>query len=117
MKTVLESDKLSKTLQNWADLIFGYKARGKEAENSNNLFTEASYQETINIEKVENKESMSRQVEFGLIPSQILSKECGKRIKKEDIIKGKEITDSTCELCLNKCKKHPDNQNNKRKKR
>ena len=59
---------------------------------------------------------MLRQVEFGLIPTQILSKECGKRIKKEDIIKGKEITDSTCELVLNKCKKHADNQNNKHSK-
>ena len=113
MRKVLESEKLSKNIQNWIDLIFGYKARGKEAENARNLFTEASYQESINIQKVENKESMLRQVEFGLIPTQILNKECGKRIKKEDIIKGKEITDPKCELGLNKCKKHSDNQGGK----
>ena len=117
MKNVLESDKLSNTLQNWVDLIFGYKARGKEAEAAHNLFTEASYQENINIEKVENKESMLRQVEFGLIPTQILNKECGKRLKKEDIMKGKEITDSTCELGLNKCKKHSESQSNKKDKK
>ena len=110
MKTVLESEKVSKTIQNWIDLIFGYKARGKEAEIARNLFTEASYQENVNIQKVENKESMLRQVEFGLIPTQILNKECGKRIKKEDILKGKEITDPSCELSLNKCKKHSDIQ-------
>ena len=108
MKTVLESEKLSKNIQNWIDLIFGYKARGKEAEIAHNLFTEASYQESIDIQKVENKESMLRQVEFGLIPTQILNKECGKRYKKEDILKGKELTDSTCEIGLNKCKKHAD---------
>ena len=109
MKTVLESETLSKTLQNWVDLIFGYKARGKEADIAHNLFTEASYQENINIQTVENKESMLRQVEFGLIPTQILNKECGKRTKKEDILKGKEITDPSCELSINKCKKHADN--------
>ena len=113
MRKVLESEKLSRNLQNWIDLIFGYKARGKEAEAARNLFTDASYQENIDIQKLENKESMLRQVEFGLIPTQILNKECGKRIKKEDIIKGKEITDSKCELGLNKCKKHADNQGGK----
>ena len=113
MRTVLESEKVSKTIQNWVDLIFGYKARGKEAENANNLFTEPSYQENIDIQKVENKESMLRQVEFGLIPTQLLNKECGKRIKKEDILKGKEITDSSCELGINKCKKHSDSLNTK----
>ena len=111
MKTVLESEKLSKNIQNWIDLIFGYKARGKEAENAHNLFTEASYQENIDIQKVENKESMLRQVEFGLIPTQILNKECGKRYKKQDILKGKELTDSSCEIELNRCKRHADTIN------
>ena len=110
MRKVLESEQLSRSLQNWVDLIFGFKARGKEAEAAKNLFTEASYQENINIQKFENKESMLRQVEFGLIPTQILNKECSKRLKKEDIIKGKEITDSKCDIGLNKCKKHAENQ-------
>ena len=118
MKTVLESDKISKTIQNWIDLIFGYKARGKEAESARNLFTQASYQESVNITQEQNKESILRQVEFGLIPTQILNKECGKRSKKEDIIKGKEITDSTCILTKNKCKKHenPGSKHSKDKK-
>ena len=116
MKTVLEGEKLSKTIQNWIDLIFGYKARGKEAENSHNLFTQQSYQESVNIKTVENKESMLRQVEFGLIPTQILNKECGKKLKKEDILKGKEILDSTFEKCYNKCKKNEENLNRKRSK-
>ena len=51
MKSVLESEKISREIQNWVDLIFGYKARGKEAETYQNLYTEASYQESINIIK------------------------------------------------------------------
>ena len=104
MRSVLENSKLSKTIQNWIDLIFGYKARGKEAENANNLFSEASYQESIDINKVENKESYLRMVEFGLIPTQIMNKECSKREKKQSVKKGKEITDSTCDLKYYVCK-------------
>ena len=104
MKTILESNELSNIIQNWVDLIFGYKAKGKEAESSFNLFSEASYQETIDIKKVENKESYLRMVEFGLIPSQVMGKECGKRDKKEDLIKGKEITDSEAFLINYDCK-------------
>ena len=33
-------------------------------------------------------------VEFGLIPTQIMNKDCSKREKKEDLIKGKEIIES-----------------------
>ena len=106
MKSVLESNKLSYTLQNWVDLVFGYKARGKEAENANNIYTEASYQENIDINKVENKEAQLRLVEFGLIPNQIMNKECTKRDKKENILKGKEITDSTSDLIHYLCKSH-----------
>ena len=104
MKIILESNELSNTIQNWVDLIFGSKAKGKEAETSNNLFSEASYQESIDIKKVENKESFLRMVEFGLIPTQIMSKECGKREKKEDLIKGREITDPEAFLINYDCK-------------
>ena len=76
MRNVLENEKISKTIQKWIDLIFGYKARGKEAELSNNIFSEKSYQENINISNEENKEALLRQVEFGLIPTQTLNKKC-----------------------------------------
>ena len=104
MKKILESNKISKNIQKWIDLIFGYKSRGKEAEISNNLFTESSYQENININTVENKESYLRLVEFGLIPTQIMNKECNKRDKQKDIIKGKEITDPNGKLFYDKFK-------------
>ena len=104
MKSILESNELSNSIQNWIDLIFGSKAKGKEAENANNLFTEASYKENIDIKKVDNKESYLRMVEFGLIPTQIMNKDCTKREKKEDLIKGKEIIDPDASLIKYDCK-------------
>ena len=98
MKNVLESNKVSYSIQKWIDLIFGSKSRGKEAENANNTFREESYQENIDLNKSNNKENLLRLVEFGLNPSQILSKDCSKRIKKTEVIKGKEITDQTSNL-------------------
>ena len=91
MKRIFENDKISNYLNNWVDLIFGYKARGKDAENAKNVFTEASYQENVNLKKIEEKSSYLRSVEFGLIPTQIMNKECPKRGKKRDIIKEKQL--------------------------
>ena len=104
MKSVLENEHISSTIQNWFDLIFGYKSKGKEAALANNLFTEASYQEDININNIEDKESFLRRVEFGLIPSQIMTKECSKREKKEDIIRGKQIFDKSSKLIFSVAK-------------
>ena len=109
MKNVLESEKVSKSLQKWVDLIFGYKVRGKEAELSNNIFSEKSYQENINLINEENKEIILRQVEFGLIPTQILNKKCTKRAKKMSILKEKEIVDESAFLSYNICRKIPEN--------
>ena len=104
MKTILESNEVSYNIQNWIDLIFGSKARGKEADNAFNVFTEASYQESVDINKSENKEALMRMVDLGLIPTQIMNKDCPKKDKKEEIIKGKEITDSTAHLICYDCK-------------
>ena len=113
MKTVLESEKVSKFLQKWVDLIFGFQARGKEAEQANNLFTEKSYQENVNLKNEEDKETILRQVEFGLIPTQILNKSCSKRTKKKNILKGKEVFDTSAFISFNKCRKHSENINPK----
>ena len=74
MKSVLESNKISYNIQNWIDLIFGSKVKGKEAELANNIFTEASYQENIDLSKKQNKESLLRLVEFGLIHYKVMTK-------------------------------------------
>ena len=98
MKQALENDYISYSIQNWIDLIFGIKSKGKEAEMAYNLFTEASYQEDVNINSIEDKESFLRRVEFGLIPNQILTKEFNRREKKEEFYKDKQIFDCSAKL-------------------
>ena len=94
LKRIFENERISKYLNYWIDLIFGYKLKGKDAENAFNVFTERSYQENIDIQNVEEKTSIFRYVEFGLIPTQVINKECPKRDKKKDV-KEKEITEYT----------------------
>ena len=40
----LESEYVSSNINHWIDLIFGYKQRGKEAENSLNTFYYLTYE-------------------------------------------------------------------------
>ena len=93
MKRVFENNKISSTISNWVDLIFGYKIKGKDAENAKNIYTEPSYQENVNLNNIEDKSAYLRYVEFGLIPTQIMAKECPKRDKKRDVKKEKELTE------------------------
>lgn len=48
MRAALESDYVSAYLNNWIDLVFGYKQNGQEALNSDNLFYPLTYEENIN---------------------------------------------------------------------
>ena len=95
MKRIFENNRISSTINNWVDLIFGYKVKGKEAEKAKNIYTEPSYQEYVNLNNIEDKGTYLRYVEFGLIPTQIMAKECPKREKKRDIKKEKELTEYT----------------------
>ena len=104
LRNALENDSISYNIQNWIDLIFGYKNKGKEAELANNIFTESSYQEGIDLKKVENRDLFLRYAEFGLIPTQVLNKECEKKIKREEKLKGREITNPKAKLNNNECK-------------
>ena len=93
MNRILNGDKMSQMINDWIDLIFGYKARGKEAENAKNIFTEKSYQENVNLDTIEDKMNYLTRAEYGLIPTQILNKECIKRKKKKELKKQREITE------------------------
>ena len=46
-REALESDYVSKHLNEWIDLIFGYKQQGEEATKATNLFRYLSYEVII----------------------------------------------------------------------
>ena len=60
-------EEISYRLNDWFDLIFGYKQKGVPAEIAGNLFDNNSYEDVINIDNVENKGYYMRCVFFKLI--------------------------------------------------
>ena len=114
MKNLLEGENISAGLNNWIDLIFGIKAKDKEAKEAKNLFTEQAYQEDIDLDIVDDKNSVLRYVEFGLIPNQLFNgKELEKKDKLDDVKKIKQITDPSYILKYNKNKKSSSNNTGK----
>ena len=68
----LESEEVGQKINNWLDLIFGYKQKGKEAVNAKNVYYADSYE--INIDKMKSHDEKVvklKMVEFGVTPKQI----------------------------------------------
>ena len=75
MRKELESERVSKGLSKWIDLIFGYKQLGTEAIKNKNVFFYLTYQNSerflINA-KEKDKEALETQVfHFGQVPFQL----------------------------------------------
>jgi len=100
LKEYLECKDVSSNINKWIDLIFGYKQKGKEAENAKNLFIPSSYDD-FNIDEVSNfddKLYYLRVAEFGLIPNQLIkNKEFPQRKNNESNKQIKQISESA--LC------------------
>ena len=52
MRAALESDYVSKRLNNWIDLIFGYKSQNEEAVIADNLFYPLTYEHNVNLDNM-----------------------------------------------------------------
>ena len=90
-RLALESDFVSENLNDWIDLIFGYKQKGLEAEKATNLFFDFTYEGSVDINKYKNKtnldeyNSLISKVDMGQTPSQIFTKNVDKRLKRKEI--------------------------------
>jgi factor associated with neutral sphingomyelinase activation len=84
MRLALESNYVSQHLHEWIDLIFGYKQRGDEARQADNLFHYLTYgvpADHISTSTQEFDEQLSLEtqiLEFGQVPKQVENKKLKK---------------------------------------
>eukprot|EP01112_Ceratiomyxa_fruticulosa_P018129 TRINITY_DN5758_c0_g1_i1.p1 TRINITY_DN5758_c0_g1~~TRINITY_DN5758_c0_g1_i1.p1 ORF type:complete len:946 (+),score=197.65 TRINITY_DN5758_c0_g1_i1:1578-4415(+) len=86
MREALECERVSEMLNNWIDLIFGYRQRGEEAVKAANVFYHLTYEGAVDIENISDpveRESFEAQInEFGQTPRQLFDKPHPKRFPK-----------------------------------
>lgn len=101
-RAALESEYVSSSINNWIDLIFGYKQRGKDAEANDNLFYHITY-DTYNYDEFPDDKkgaTITQILQFGQTPRQLFFEPHPKK-KSFDMLyyqltstNPKEITDS-----------------------
>ncbi|KAJ5079918.1 beige/beach-related [Anaeramoeba ignava] len=83
-KEALESEYVSEHINEWIDLIFGYKQKGKEAKKSINLFHPNLYEENIDFSKFEKmKKSKKKFKEKDKFQYNYLQKSIQKDLQKK----------------------------------
>ena len=81
-RELLESPEISEKLNDWINIIFGSKQKGKEARKLNNLYVKESYEEFEEEywkKSLEDKIYLCKLVEFGVTPNQVYKNDAYKR--------------------------------------
>jgi hypothetical protein len=116
-REALESDYVSKNLNLWIDLVFGYKNSGELALKADNLFYYLTYEGAVDIDAMqdlEEKQSIESQInEFGQTPRQLFSRAHPPRSVKGVLLEEKsdfevESKSSSGSLALPATKHHKD---------
>ena len=87
-RELLESSEINEKINEWFNIIFGSKQKGKEAKKIGNLFISQTYED---FDEIYNKGSKSektyqcRMVEFGVTPNQLFKYDTYKRQNINDI--------------------------------
>eukprot|EP00951_Prasinocladus_malaysianus_P004087 scaffold28919_cov31-Prasinocladus_malaysianus.AAC.1 len=76
-RAALESPHVSANLHKWIDLIFGYKQRGREAVDADNLFHPLTYEGAVDLDNTvdpRDRQALEVQInEFGQTPRQLFT--------------------------------------------
>ena len=86
-RALLESAEINEKINEWFNIIFGSKQKGKEAKKIGNLFIKQTYEdfeETYNKSSKSEKVYQCRMVEFGVTPNQLFKYDTYKRQNLND---------------------------------